>query len=47
MSRSSSQKQQRQKILLEKIKYDPFLTDEELADFFKVSVHTIILDSLE
>lgn len=47
MSRSSSQKQQRQKILLEKIKYDPFLTDEELADFFKVSVPTIRLDRLE
>ncbi len=47
MSRSSSQKQQRQKILLEKIKYDPFLTDEELADYFKVSVPTIRLDRLE
>ena len=47
MSRSSSQKQQRQKILLEKIKNDPFLTDEELADFFKVSVPTIRLDRLE
>lgn len=47
MSRSSSQKQQRQKVLLEKIKYDPFLTDEELADFFKVSVPTIRLDRLE
>ncbi len=47
MSRSSSQKQQRQKTLLEKIKYDPFLTDEELADFFKVSVPTIRLDRLE
>lgn len=47
VSRSSSQKQQRQKILLEKIKYDPFLTDEELADFFKVSVPTIRLDRLE
>jgi len=47
VSRSSSQKQQRQKILLEKIKYDPFLTDEELADFFKVSIPTIRLDRLE
>lgn len=47
MSRSSSQKQQRQITLLEKIKYDPFLTDEELADFFKVSVPTIRLDRLE
>ncbi len=47
MSRSSSQKQQRHKTLLEKIKYDPFLTDEELADLFKVSVPTIRLDRLE
>ncbi|ACL75060.1 transcription factor FapR [Ruminiclostridium cellulolyticum] len=47
MSRSSSHKQQRQKTLLEKIKYDPFLTDEELADYFKVSVPTIRLDRLE
>ncbi|QNU65387.1 transcription factor FapR [Ruminiclostridium herbifermentans] len=47
MSRPSSQKQQRQMTLLEKIKYDPFLTDEELADFFKVSVPTIRLDRLE
>ena len=47
VSRSSSQKQQRHKILLDKIKYDPFLTDEELADFFKVSVPTIRLDRLE
>ncbi len=47
MSRSSSHKQLRQKTLLEKIKYDPFLTDEELADFFKVSVPTIRLDRLE
>jgi len=47
VSRSSSQKQQRQKILLDKIKYDPFLTDEELADYFKVSVPTIRLYRLE
>lgn len=47
MSRSSSHKQQRQKVLLEKVKYDPFLTDEELADFFKVSIPTIRLDRLE
>jgi acyl-coenzyme A thioesterase PaaI-like protein len=47
LSRPSSQKQQRQMTLLEKIKYDPFLTDEELADFFKVSVPTIRLDRLE
>ena len=47
VSRPSLYKKQRQKILLEKIKYDPFLTDEELADFFKCSVPTIRLDRLE
>lgn len=47
MSRPSLYKKQRQKILLEKIKYDPFLTDEELAEFFKVSIPTIRLDRLE
>lgn len=47
VGRSSSLKQQRQNVLLEKIKHDPFLTDEELADYFKVSVPTIRLDRLE
>jgi len=34
-------------MLNEKIKSYPFLTDEELADFFSVSVPTIRLDRLE
>jgi len=47
MSRSSFLKKERQSILVEKIKQDPFLTDEELSDIFKVSVPTIRLDRLE
>ncbi|MDD2430820.1 MAG: transcription factor FapR [Firmicutes bacterium] len=40
-------KKQRQSLLLEKIKEDPFLTDEVLATEFKVSIQTIRLDRLE
>ena len=40
-------KKERQTILKDKIKEDPFLTDDELADFFSVSVPTIRLDRLE
>jgi len=47
MSRTSFLKKERQGILAEKIKLDPFLTDEELADLFTVSVPTIRLDRLE
>ncbi len=47
MSRSSLLKKERQQILLEKIKNDPFLTDEELSEIFNVSVPTIRLDRLE
>lgn len=47
MGRPSSLKRERQNILSEKIKTDPFLTDEELAEFFSVSVPTIRLDRLE
>jgi acyl-coenzyme A thioesterase PaaI-like protein len=47
MSRSSLLKKERQQILSEKIKQDPFLTDEELSDLFSVSVPTIRLDRLE
>lgn len=47
MSRSSLAKKERQSILLEKIKNDPFLTDEELSDIFSVSIPTIRLDRLE
>lgn len=47
MSRSSSSKKERQQELIEKIKEDPFLTDEELAELFNVSLPTIRLDRLE
>ncbi len=47
MGRSSCLKKERQKVLLEKLKKDPFLTDEELADEFSVSVPTVRLDRLE
>jgi len=47
MSRPSSVKKERQSVLLEKLLQDPFLTDEELAEIFKVSVPTIRLDRLE
>ncbi|MCX7921814.1 MAG: transcription factor FapR [Clostridia bacterium] len=47
MSRSSLLKRERQSILKSKIKENPFLTDEELADLFSVSVPTIRLDRLE
>ena len=47
MSRSSLLKKERQSILVKKIKEDPFLTDEELAEKFSVSIPTIRLDRLE
>ncbi|HEY8350799.1 MAG TPA: DeoR family transcriptional regulator, partial [Clostridia bacterium] len=47
MSRSSSSKRERQQVLIEKIKEDLFLTDEELAELLNVSVPTIRLDRLE
>lgn len=40
-------KLERQEKLKEKIEATPFITDEELADHFKVSVQTIRLDRLE
>lgn len=40
-------KKERQHALLNKIKVDPFLTDEELSDLFNVSIQTIRLDRLE
>ena len=47
MSRSSVLKKDRQGMLLTRIKVDPFLTDEELAELFSVSIPTIRLDRLE
>lgn len=40
-------KKERQNALLKKIAIDPFLTDEELADYYNVSIQTIRLDRLE
>lgn len=37
----------RQKLLKEKIKENPFYTDDELAEIFSVSVQTIRLDRME
>ncbi len=47
MAKNNVPKKIRQEELAEKILQDPFLTDEELADFFCVSVPTIRLDRLE
>jgi len=47
MGRSSSSKKERQIVLNEEIKNNPFLTDEELAEKYSVSVPTIRLDRLE
>ncbi|WP_400247159.1 transcription factor FapR [Niallia sp. JL1B1071] len=40
-------KRERQQLLVETIKETPFITDEELAEKFSVSVQTIRLDRLE
>lgn len=40
-------KQERQRLLQEKIEETPFITDESLAKLFEVSVQTIRLDRLE
>ena len=40
-------KKERQKTLQETINHNPFITDEELAEKFSVSVQTIRLDRLE
>lgn len=40
-------KKERQSNLIQRVKDDPFLTDEELADTFSVSIQTIRLDRLE
>lgn len=47
MSRDPSAKKERQLRLVEKLKEDPFLTDEELAEILSVSVPTVRLDRLE
>ncbi|MGE6487954.1 transcription factor FapR [Paenisporosarcina sp. NPDC076898] len=40
-------KKERQQLLIDTIKHNPFITDEELANQFSVSVQTIRLDRLE
>lgn len=40
-------KKQRQPLLKDKISENPFITDEALAEEFKVSVQTVRLDRLE
>ena len=40
-------KKERQRLLVETIREDPFITDEELAEKFSVSIQTIRLDRLE
>ncbi|NLK69628.1 MAG: transcription factor FapR [Clostridiaceae bacterium] len=47
MNKSSRAKKDRHKRLLEKIKEDPFMTDEDIAEYFEVSVPTVRLDRLE
>lgn len=47
MGRKGLSKRERQQRLEEKIARDPFLTDEELSEFFDVSIQTIRLDRME
>lgn len=47
MSRKKMKKQMRQAELLKKLENDPFVTDEELCEYFHVSIQTIRLDRLE
>ena len=47
MSHKKLSKKDRQKKLIEKLKDNPFLTDEELMHTFNVSIQTIRLDRLE
>jgi acyl-coenzyme A thioesterase PaaI-like protein len=47
LSRDPRAKRERQNKLVEKLKEDPFLTDEELAEQLGVSVPTVRLDRLE
>lgn len=47
MSRKPHQKRERQARLLEKLREDPFLTDEDIAVYLDVSIPTVRLDRLE
>ncbi len=47
MGKRTQRRKARQAELLQKIEADPFLTDQELADTFGVSVQTIRLDRMQ
>lgn len=47
MGRNTLPKKERQQELVELLKEDPFITDEELSEKFNVSIQTIRLDRLE
>jgi len=47
LNKSSRAKKERQKKLVELIKEDPFMTDEDIAEYLEVSVPTVRLDRLE
>lgn len=47
MNKSSLAKKDRHNRFLEKIKEDPFMTDEEIAEYLEVSIPTVRLDRLE
>ena len=47
MARNSMPKKERQQALVEILRDDPFITDEELSETFNVSIQTIRLDRLE
>ena len=47
MFRNTLPKKERQRELMEVLKKDPFITDEELSEIFHVSIQTIRLDRLE
>jgi acyl-coenzyme A thioesterase PaaI-like protein len=47
MPKQRKTKKIRQLELLEKLQGEPFVTDEELSEYFKVSIQTIRLDRLE
>ena len=47
MNKSSMAKKDRHNRFLEKIEEDPFMTDEEIAEYLEVSIPTVRLDRLE
>lgn len=47
MERKRLSKKERQQALMEAVNNDPFLTDDELAEKFNISVQTIRLDRME